>query len=207
MLKDKVRNYIDYEKITDNANKLLSDEVDRRDKIKQDLEARANDLYDQLGKVEMNSDSRFSDQVLDAATQIRKSLMLDQQLLKKGQISVNEYKQQLERAKQQMAEWGVITKEFGKYKDDYNAKRLQIDEETGEPIMAPDEMIIKESSLGFSYTYDKQIYVDPITKIPTTILLIKMVVYQILMKSPISLWLCQMLVIAFNIQMTENNTT
>ena len=76
-------NYIDYEKITDNANKLLSDEVDRRDKIKQDLEARANDLYDQLGKVEMNSDSRFSDQVLDAATQIRKSLMLDQQLLKK----------------------------------------------------------------------------------------------------------------------------
>ena len=129
-------NYIDYEKITDNANKLLSDEVDRRDKIKQDLEARANDLYDQLGKVEMNSDSRFSDQVLDAATQIRKSLMLDQQLLKKGQISVNEYKQQLERAKQQMAEWGVITKEFGKYKDDYNA-RLQIDEETGEPIMAP----------------------------------------------------------------------
>ena len=28
-------NYIDYEKITDNANKLLSDEVDRRDKIKQ----------------------------------------------------------------------------------------------------------------------------------------------------------------------------
>lgn len=156
-------NYIDYEKITDNANKLLADEVDRRDKIKQDLEARANDLYDQLGKVEMNSDSRFSDQVLDAATQIRKSLMLDQSLLKKGQISVNEYKQQLERAKQQMAEWGVITKEFGKYKDDYNA-RLQIDEETGEPIMAPDEMIIKESSLGFSYTYDKQIYVDPITK-------------------------------------------
>ena len=30
--------------------------------------------------------------------------------------------------------------------------------------MAPDEAVIKESSLGFSYTYDKQIYVDPVTK-------------------------------------------
>ena len=156
-------NYIDYEKITDNANKLLSDEVDRRDKIKQDLDSRANDLFDQLGKVEMNSDTVYSDQVLDAAAQLRKSLMLDQQLLKKGKMSVNEFKQQMERGKQQMSEWGLITKEFGKYKDNYN-ERLKIDEVTGEPIMAPDEMIIKESSLGFAYTYDKQIYVDPITK-------------------------------------------
>ena len=156
-------NYIDYEKITDNANKLLSDEVDRRDKIKQDLDQRANDLFDQLGKVQLNSDTKYSDQVLDAAAQLRKSLMLDQQLLKKGKLSVNEFKQQMERGKQQMAEWGLITKGFGKYKDDYNA-RLQIDKDTGEPIMAPDEMIIKESSLGFAYTYDKQIYVDPITK-------------------------------------------
>ena len=156
-------NYIDYQKITERANKLLTDEVDRRQGIKDDLDARANDLYDQLGTVEMNSDSKFSDQVLDAAAQLRKSLMADQKLLKSGAISVNEYKQQLERAKSQMAEWGAITKGFGSYKDNYNT-RIKLDDETGEMIMAPDEAVIKESSLGFSYTYDKQIYVDPVTK-------------------------------------------
>ena len=156
-------NYIDYQKITERANKLLTDEVDRRQGIKDDLDARANDLYDQLGTVEMNSDSKFSDQVLDAAAQLRKSLMADQKLLKSGAISVNEYKQQLERAKQQMSEWGAITKSFGDYKNNYNT-RIKLDDETGEMIMAPDEAVIKESSLGFSYTYDKQIYVDPVTK-------------------------------------------
>ena len=44
-------NYIDYQKITERANKLLTDEVDRRQGIKDDLDARANDLYDQLGTV------------------------------------------------------------------------------------------------------------------------------------------------------------
>ena len=111
----------------------------------------------------MNSDSKFSDQVLDAAAQLKKSLMADQKLLKSGAISVNEYKQQLERAKSQMGEWGAITKSFGEYKDNYN-QRIKLDDDTGEMIMAPDELIIKESSLGFSYTYDKQIYVDPVTK-------------------------------------------
>ena len=115
-------NYIDYQKITERANKLLTDEVDRRQGIKDDLDARANDLYDQLGTVEMNSDSKFSDQVLDAAAQLRKSLMADQKLLKSGAISVNEYKQQLERAKQQMSEWGAITKSFGDYKNNYNTR-------------------------------------------------------------------------------------
>ena len=156
-------NYIDYQKITERANKLLTDEVDRRENIKQDLDNRANDLYDQLGTVQMNSDSKFSDQVLDAAAQLKKSLMADQKLLKSGAISVNEYKQQLERAKSQMGEWGAITKSFGEYKDNYN-QRIKLDDDTGEMIMAPDELIIKESSLGFSYTYDKQIYVDPVTK-------------------------------------------
>ena len=156
-------NYIDYEKITDNANKLLSDEADRRSKIKADLDSRANDIYNQLGTLEMNSDTVFSDQVLEAANQMKKSLLMDQRLLKKGAMSVTEFKQQLERAKNQMAEWGVVTKNVGEYKDNYNT-RSQIDETTGEIIMAPDEMIIKESSLGFTETYNKKIYVDPVTK-------------------------------------------
>ena len=47
-------NYIDYQKISERANKLLTDEVDRRDKIKQDLDDRANELYDQIGTVQLN---------------------------------------------------------------------------------------------------------------------------------------------------------
>ena len=156
-------NYIDYQKISERANKLLTDEVDRRDKIKQDLDDRANDLYDQIGTVELNSDSTYSDHVLDAAAQLKKSLMMDQSLLKAGKLSVNEFKQQMERAKSQMNEWGVVTKNFGTYKDEYD-KRNELDETTGEVIAAPDELLVKESALGFGFAKDKQIYVDPVTK-------------------------------------------
>ena len=156
-------NYIDYQKISERANKLLTDEVDRRDKIKQDLDDRANELYDQIGTVQLNSDSTYSDHVLDAAAQLKKSLMMDQSLLKAGKLSINEFKQQMERAKQQMNEWGVVTKNFGTYKDEYD-KRNQLDETTGEVIAAPDELLVKESALGFGFAKDKQIYVDPVTK-------------------------------------------
>ena len=156
-------NYIDYQKISERASKLLYDEADRRDKIKQDLDARANDLYDQIGTVELNSDSTYSDHVLDAAGQLKKSLMMDQSLLKQGRMSVNEFKQQMERAKQQMNEWSTITKDFGAYKDEYDKRNL-IDETTGEVIAAPDELLVKESALGFGFAKDKQMYIDPVTK-------------------------------------------
>ena len=156
-------NYIDYQKISERANKLLTDEVDRRDKIKQDLDDRANDLYDQIGTIELNSDSTYSDHVLDAAAQLKKSLMMDQTLLKRGRMSVNEFKQQMERAKQQMNEWSVVTKNFGTYKDEYDKRNL-LDETTGEVIAAPDELLVKESALGFGFAKNKQMYVDPVTK-------------------------------------------
>ena len=54
---------------------------------------------------------------------------MDQSLLA-GKLSINEFKQQMERAKQQMNEWGVVTKNFGTYKDEYD-KRNQLDETTG----------------------------------------------------------------------------
>ena len=88
---------------------------------------------------------------------------MDQSLLKAGKLSINEFKQQMERAKQQMNEWGVVTKNFGTYKDEYD-KRNQLDETTGEVIAAPDELLVKESALGFGFAKDKQIYVDPVTK-------------------------------------------
>jgi len=155
--------YIDYEKITDNASKLLMDEANRREAIKSDLEKRANDLYNQIGTIELNSDSQFSDDVLDAAAQLKKSLMLDQSLLKKGAITINEFKQQMERAKNSMAEWGVVVKNYGAYRDNYD-ERTKMSEVTGEIIMAPDEAIIKESTLGLGFAKNKKLYVDPVTK-------------------------------------------
>ena len=34
----------------------------------------------------------------------------------------------------------------------------------GEVTRAPDELLVKESALGFGFAKDKQIYVDPVTK-------------------------------------------
>lgn len=153
--------YVNYEKMSQDVTKLFTDEATRRENVKADIDERTQSLYDQLAEVEVNKDGKWSDEVLSSANQIRKALGTYNSLLKKGAISVTEYKTQMERVKGQMSELNLITKELGTA---YNAhtERLAVGE-NGEIVAAPDEIAVFNSASGYGKLKDTKIYIDPVT--------------------------------------------
>ena len=153
--------YVNWEKMSQDVTKLFMDEASRRENIKADIDDRTQSLYDQLAEVEVNKDGKWSDEVLSSANQIRKALGTYNSLLKKGAISVTEYKTQMERVKGQMSELNIITKELGSTYDLHQG-RLAVGE-NGEVLAAPDEIAVFNSASGYGKLKNTKIYIDPVT--------------------------------------------
>jgi len=153
--------YVNWEEMSTKVTKLFTDEATRRENIKADIDDRTQSLYDQLAEVEVNKDGKWSDEVISSANQIRKALSTYNSLLKKGSISVTEYKTQMERVKGQMSELNIITKELG---TSYNAhtERLAVGE-NGEILAAPDEIAVFNSASGYGKLKNTKLYIDPVT--------------------------------------------
>ena len=153
--------YVNWEEMSTKVTKLFTDEATRRENIKADIEERTQSLYDQLSEVEVNKDGKWSDEVISSANQIRKALSTYNSLLKKGAISVTEYKTQMERVKGQMSELNIITKELGGAFDLHQG-RLAVGE-NGEIVAAPDEIAVFNSASGYGKLKNTKIYIDPVT--------------------------------------------
>ena len=95
----KSNNQIDYSKIADNVGVLLDTEQKRRDGIKKDINDNTDSLVEQLGNIETNSDSVFSDGVIDMASQARDNLMTYNKALEAGKTTASQYKKYLQRVK------------------------------------------------------------------------------------------------------------
>jgi len=152
---------VNWEEMSTKVTKLFGEEATRRENIKADIDERTQSLYDQLAEVEVNKDGKWSDEVLSGANQIRKALTTYNSLLKKGAISVTEYKTQMERVKGQMSELNIITKELGSTYDAHQV-RLNVGE-NGEITAAPDEIALFGSASGYGKLKDTKIYIDPVT--------------------------------------------
>ena len=153
--------YVNWEEMSTKVTKLFTDEATRRENIKADIDDRTQSLYDQLAEVEVNKDGKWSDEVISSANQIRKALSTYNSLLKKGAISVTEYKTQMERVKGQMSELNIITKELGSTYDLHQG-RLAVGE-NGEILAAPDEIAVFNSASGYGKLKNTKIYIDPVT--------------------------------------------
>lgn len=153
--------YVNWEEMSTKVTKLFTDEATRRENIKADIDERTQSLYDQLSEVEVNKDGKWSDEVISSANQIRKALSTYNSLLKKGAISVTEYKTQMERVKGQMSELNIITKELGSTFD-LHQNRLAVGE-NGEIVAAPDEIAVFNSASGYGKLKNTKIYIDPVT--------------------------------------------
>ena len=153
--------YVNWEEMSTKVTKLFTDEATRRENVKADIDERTQSLYDQLAEVEVNKDGKWSDEVISSANQIRKALSTYNSLLKKGAISVTEYKTQMERVKGQMSELNIITKELGSTYD-LHQNRLAVGE-NGEILAAPDEIAVFNSASGYGKLKNTKIYIDPVT--------------------------------------------
>ncbi len=159
----KSNNQVDYSKIADDLGVMLDTEVKRRDAIKKDIDDNTNSLVDQLGQIETNSDSVFSDSVINMATQARDNLMTYNRALKAGKTTPSQYKQYLERVKTQMNKWNGVTKSFGAYYDKSMGRINTTSEATGEMQASPFEVTIGRSVHGFGKSAKNSEYLDPVT--------------------------------------------
>ena len=159
----KSNNQVDYSKIADDLGVMLDTEVKRRDEIKKDIDDNTNSLVDQLGQIETNSDSVFSDSVINMATQARDNLMTYNRALKAGKTTPSQYKQYLERVKTQMNKWNGVTKSFGAYYDKSMGRINTTSEATGEMQASPFEVTIGRSVHGFGKSAKNSEYLDPVT--------------------------------------------
>ncbi len=159
----KSNNQIDYNKIADDVGVLLDTEVKRREGIKKDIDDNTNSLVDQLGQIETNSDSVFTDGVIDMATQARDNLMTYNRALKAGKTTPAQYKQYLERVKTQMGTWNGVTKTFGAYYDKSMKRINTVSENTGEMQASPYEVAIGKSNHGWGKSAKNSWYLDPVT--------------------------------------------
>ena len=159
----KSNNQVDYSKIADDLGAMLDTEVKRRDGIKKDIDDNTNSLVDQLGQIETNSDSVFSDSVINMATQARDNLMTYNRALKAGKTTPSQYKQYLERVKTQMNKWNGVTKSFGAYYDKSMGRINTTSEATGEMQASPFEVTIGRSVHGFGKSAKNSEYLDPVT--------------------------------------------
>ena len=159
----KSNNQIDYSKIADNVGVLLDTEQKRRDGIKKDINDNTDSLVEQLGNIETNSDSVFSDGVIDMASQARDNLMTYNKALESGKTTASQYKKYLQRVKTQMSTWNGVTKTFGAYVDKSKKRINTTSEATGNMLASPYEVTIGESVHGFGKSTQNSMYLDGVS--------------------------------------------
>ena len=159
----KSNNQIDYSKIADNVGVLLDTEQKRRDGIKKDINDNTDSLVEQLGNIETNSDSVFSDGVIDMASQARDNLMTYNKALEAGKTTASQYKKYLQRVKTQMSTWNGVTKSFGAYVDKSKKRINTTSEATGNMLASPYEVTIGESVHGFGKSTQNSMYLDGVS--------------------------------------------
>ena len=128
-------------------------EKDKADK-KQKLDDESNALFSKVAEIELNADKTFSDGVLEMATNLKKNLMLQQKLMKDGRIPPEKFRQLMQKAKDQMAQFGIMAKSAQEYTD--NAVKRQQDNTSG-----ASETYIQGSNQGFNNLNGTVNWMDP----------------------------------------------
>jgi len=128
-------------------------EKDKADK-KTALDQESDELFTKVAEIELNADKTFSDSVLEMATNLKKNLLMQQKLMKDGRIPPEKFRQLMQKAKDQMGQFGIMAKSAQEYTD--NAVKRQQDNTAG-----ASETYLQESNQGFNNLNGTVNWMDP----------------------------------------------
>ena len=128
-------------------------EEDRANKKKK-LDEESNALFTKVAEIELNADKTFSDSVLEMATNLKKNLLMQQKLMKDGRIPPEKFRQLMQKAKDQMAQFGIMAKSAQEYTD--NAVKRQQDNSA-----SASETYLQGSNQGFNNLNGTVNWMDP----------------------------------------------
>tara|TARA_R100000935_G_scaffold791_3_gene2836 strand:- start:18111 stop:20312 length:2202 start_codon:yes stop_codon:yes gene_type:complete len=145
---------VNYSQISKDFTKVFTDISDEKQRKKKEIDDSADELYSSVAKIELNADKTFSDGVLEFANSLKQSLMMQQKLLKKGELAPQDFRRSMQRAKDQMAQWGIAAKSYKAY-NERTMTRIN-DNSSG-----ADERFLAQGNEGINNMNGKRNYFDP----------------------------------------------
>ena len=121
---------------------------------KKKLDEESNALFTKVAEIELNADKTFSDSVLEMASNLKKNLLMQQKLMKDGRIPPEKFRQLMQKAKDQMSQFGIMAKSAQEYTD--NAVKRQQDNSA-----SASETYLQESNQGFNNLNGTVNWMDP----------------------------------------------